>query len=49
VLTMPSRVSTLIEKSAMYIIKNEPISEIGITIIGISVIPISLIGSFFIM
>ena len=36
--TIPSNVKTLIEKSATYIIKNAPISEIGIAMTGITVV-----------
>ena len=36
--TIPSKVRILIEKSATYITKKEPISEMGIAMIGMSVV-----------
>ncbi len=36
--TMPSIVSTLMENPAMYMMKNDPMSEIGITTTGMSVV-----------
>jgi len=40
--TIPNRVKTLMEKSAMYMIKNVPINEIGIVSMGIIVVRQSL-------
>ena len=40
--TIPRSVKTLMEKSTMYIIKNAPISDMGIAITGITVVRQSL-------